>query len=93
MLKLLEFNFTLEYKKGKDNVVADALSRKSHIHAISLITPKWTIEVHQSYEVDPKCKALMEKLLLSPNQTDQHDVFVNELIRHREGSILGTVKN
>jgi hypothetical protein len=28
MLKLLEFDYTIEYKKGKENTVADALSRK-----------------------------------------------------------------
>jgi hypothetical protein len=28
MLKLLEFNYTIEYKKGSENTVADALSRK-----------------------------------------------------------------
>uniref|UniRef100_A0A8R7UGS9 Reverse transcriptase domain-containing protein n=1 Tax=Triticum urartu TaxID=4572 RepID=A0A8R7UGS9_TRIUA len=28
LLKLLEYDYTIEYKKGKENVVADALSRK-----------------------------------------------------------------
>ena len=28
MLKLLEFDYLIEYKKGSDNVVADALSRQ-----------------------------------------------------------------
>jgi hypothetical protein len=28
MLKLLEYDYSIEYKQGKENVVADALSRK-----------------------------------------------------------------
>jgi hypothetical protein len=46
MLKLLEFDFTLEYKKGKENLVADALSRKvQSLHAISMVTPTWIEEI------------------------------------------------
>ena len=41
MLKLLEFNFTLQYKKGKENTVADALSRKAPLMAISVVPPHW----------------------------------------------------
>jgi hypothetical protein len=45
MLKLLEFDYTTEYKQGKENSVADALSRKSELKnpqqvlAISAIIP------------------------------------------------------
>jgi hypothetical protein len=40
MLKLLELDYKIEYKKGKENVVADALSRqfKSMIKTTPLIT-------------------------------------------------------
>jgi hypothetical protein len=30
LMKLLEFDYTSEYKKGKENIVVDALSRKEH---------------------------------------------------------------
>jgi hypothetical protein len=61
MLKLLEFDFTLEYKQGKENVVADALSRKQHsLLAISSVTPKWISEVEDSYSIDPLCQQLLE---------------------------------
>jgi hypothetical protein len=31
MLKLLEFDYKIEYKKGKENAVADALSRQFQV--------------------------------------------------------------
>jgi hypothetical protein len=40
LLKLLEFNYKIEYKKGVENVVADALSKKEQsVLAISTATP------------------------------------------------------
>lgn len=48
MLKLLEFNFHLEYKKGKENIVANTLSRKFSLQAISLVTPTWILAVEDS---------------------------------------------
>jgi hypothetical protein len=40
LLKLLEFNYTIEYKRGAENSVADALSRKEPVvMAISTSTP------------------------------------------------------
>jgi len=31
LVKLMEFDFTIEYRKGQDNVVADALSRMDNV--------------------------------------------------------------
>jgi hypothetical protein len=40
LMKLLEFNYTIEYKKGAENRVANALSRKEHsVLAISSAVP------------------------------------------------------
>uniref|UniRef100_A0A8R7U1I3 Reverse transcriptase domain-containing protein n=1 Tax=Triticum urartu TaxID=4572 RepID=A0A8R7U1I3_TRIUA len=59
MLKLLELNFTLQYKKGKENIAADALSRKHSVMAISLATPQWISVVESSYCNDAACKSLL----------------------------------
>jgi hypothetical protein len=72
MLKLLEFDYLIEYKKGSENSVADALSRKmehsdtQHYLAISAIVPKWKSEVLQSYDTDEKCTQLLQELALDP---------------------------
>jgi hypothetical protein len=55
LMKLLEFNYTIEYKKGGKNVVADALSRNDHsTMAITSSTPAWITDLEQScaqYEI------------------------------------------
>jgi hypothetical protein len=46
MMKLLEFNYTIEYKRGKENVVVDALSRKYHtLSANSAAIPLWMSDI------------------------------------------------
>lgn len=73
MLKLLEFDYSIEYKKGIENSVADALSRKyqdddSESHplpttatcsAISVAVPSWLEDVHASYKDDAHCNKLL----------------------------------
>ena len=57
MLRLLEFNYIIEYKKGKENKVADALSRRSlKTMAISMAVPTWIEAVENSYANDDHCK-------------------------------------
>ena len=67
MLKLLEFDFTIEYKQGKENTVADALSRKHKSSeeacaAMSTAVPTWMYEIADSYINDPKCTQLLQEL-------------------------------
>jgi hypothetical protein len=51
MLKLLEFDFSIEYNKGKENSIADALSRKVDLlpcQAISAGVPKWIVDIEET---------------------------------------------
>jgi hypothetical protein len=57
--KILAYDFETIYKKGKQNVVADALSRKDEdveafLCDISIIQPDWIIEVGDEWKNDKK---------------------------------------
>jgi hypothetical protein len=65
MLKLLEFDYSIEYKQGKENSIADALSRKEDLAlhdqlvAILAVIPKWIEDVLETCKDDTLCHALL----------------------------------
>ncbi|XP_035546666.1 uncharacterized protein LOC118348677 [Juglans regia] len=65
--KLMGYNFFIEYKKGKENVVTDALSRKEEgiglCAQISFPTADWVGELRQSYQKSDAYSVLMGNLL------------------------------
>jgi len=65
--KLLGYSFTVEYKKGSDNRVADALSRREgweddpSISLISIPAATWVQEIKLQYQEDVELKQLLDK--------------------------------
>ena len=68
MTKLLGLDYEIQYKKGTNNQVADALSRRHESApleemgsclAISSVKPGWIKELHKSYEGDSHCQDII----------------------------------
>ncbi|KAJ4813235.1 polyprotein [Rhynchospora pubera] len=70
--KLLGLDYTIEYKKGCDNKVADALSRReghclddvvdiAGLVSVTALLPKWVEDIQQSYTDDPWIATLRTK--------------------------------
>jgi hypothetical protein len=68
MTRLMGLQFRILYKKGKDNIAADALSRVGHmmaIQAVSLVQPAWIQEVLDSYTIDIQARQLLQRLVVT----------------------------
>jgi hypothetical protein len=63
---LFGYDYEIIYKKGKDNVVVVALSRKyedeEFIFSLSFIVPDWLEVVRQEWLQDPKILHLIQQL-------------------------------
>lgn len=72
MAKLMGLQFKFVYKKRKENVVADALSRVGVVMSLCVLSevqPVWVQEVLNSYVSDAKAEELLQKLVVhSPNE-------------------------
>jgi hypothetical protein len=79
--KLFGYDYEIIYKKGKDNVVADALSRKyedeGSLFPPSFIVPDWLQAIRQEWLQDPKSSQLIQQLQsnapASPGYTWLHE--------------------
>jgi hypothetical protein len=57
MTRLMGLQFKVVYRKGKENLAANAFSRVNHLfvlQAVSEAQPMWLQEVYNSYTTDPK---------------------------------------
>jgi hypothetical protein len=60
-----ELQFKVIYKQGKDNVVANALSRVGHVMVMAVVSevqPMWIQEVLNPYAIDSEAQELLAKL-------------------------------
>ena len=72
---MLGYDFEIIYKKGKQNVVADALSRKDEdvealLCAIYIIQPVWITKARDEWKNDEEVWTLIQKLQQDPSTSD-----------------------
>jgi hypothetical protein len=90
MLKLLEFDFTIEYKKGQENKVVDALSCQfCKIFAISAATLTWIKEILDSYTNDSQIRSLLEQFLIVAPAADSPYSLKAGVLRYHGQIIVG----
>ena len=86
-------SYEIQYKKGRENKVADALSRRASSEegdcaALVCVIPEWMKEVIGSYEWDGKAQDLIRQLLLTPdNQPDF--TYQDGVLRYKGKIVMG----
>ncbi|KAE8701616.1 Detected protein of unknown function [Hibiscus syriacus] len=78
---LAEFDYTLEYKPGKANFVADALSRKAELTTISLAKGTVLEHIKEGLEQDPMTRELVK--LARDGKTQQF--WVEDVLLYTKG--------
>jgi hypothetical protein len=90
LMKLLEFNYTIEYKKGKENTAADALSRKQHqVNAISSAVPTWITDIEASYHNDIHFTNIIQQLAINPEAVPNYTLHTG-ILRHNGRICVGS---
>jgi hypothetical protein len=83
LMKLLEFDYTIDNKKGKENCATDTLSRREHtMSAVSLIIPTWISKVEASYSNDKYFTTIMQQLLIDAKAAEGYTIH-SGIIRYK----------
>lgn len=95
--KLLGLDYMILYKKGIDNKVADALSRRSiqrkddqqllGLHSVVVLT--WMQYLAISYDGNPKSEELIQQLSVDPAAVKDYQ-FKNEILFYKGRMLVGT---
>ncbi|XP_019197771.1 PREDICTED: uncharacterized protein LOC109191615 [Ipomoea nil] len=94
LTKLLGLDYTIQYKKGTDNIAADALSRRDvssevEYNAISAVQPLWMEEISKSYDGDVWATENLTSALIVPVNDPRISVS-GGMIRYKDRLYVGS---
>jgi hypothetical protein len=88
--KLLGLTYKVVYKKGSENTVVDALSRRDSdesLMVISSASPQWLSQLLSSYAGNAQAEQILTKLALEPDSLP-HFTLTNGVIRYKQRILL-----
>ena len=91
MSKLMGLDCVIQYRKGYENKVVDALSwclEDGGTVAITALTLDWFLEVTSSYSQGEWTKMLMKQLTIDPDSRSGF-TLKNGVLRYRERLVIG----
>ncbi|KAL0282970.1 UNVERIFIED_CONTAM: Retrovirus-related Pol polyprotein from transposon gypsy [Sesamum angustifolium] len=67
--KQLGLDYEVQYKKGKENIAADALSRREQgeCATITVTIPSWVTDIQKSYEQDDELLLILQAKIVKDN--------------------------
>jgi Integrase zinc binding domain len=95
---MMSLNYTIQYKKGCENMVADALSRRDEITtdsaqniAVTELIPTWIEELRSSYDGDEWAQVILKGE--GTTQVNDHTNVHIGVIRYKGRLYVGTGSN
>ena len=85
MIKLMGFQFTVEYRQGRTNKVADALSRVTYeqeaaCNEVSVLLTPAVEAIKQEFIKDPDLKKIIDVLKQDPSSMDNYTYYHGQLL-------------
>ena len=100
LYKLMGYDFTIEYKQGRANLVADALSRKQEYQSETEATntlltttavqikPSWVEEIILSYAKDKEVQDIIAAILVQSDQYPHYSLR-DGILRYQDRIVVG----